>query len=82
MCDCRFYDVDIFHCGLELLRWIESRPWLCEEFPAFRDEMIGIAETLLDREMHGGAGRVHACRRAGCCRNAEACCRRAGEVRS
>ena len=70
MCN-QFYDVEVFRCGMELLRWIESRPWLCENFPAFRDEMIGIAWTLLDREMHGGAGRVHRCCRPNCCRAGE-----------
>ena len=38
---CKFHDVELFQCGMELLRWIESRPGLCENFPALRDDLIG-----------------------------------------
>ena len=58
-----FHDVEMFRCGMTLLRWIEGRPAICENFPAMKEDLLGLAWTFIDRALYAGTGHVCRCRR-------------------
>ena len=45
--------IDLFHSGMALLRWVDGRPEVCENFPALKNELIEIALALLERATYG-----------------------------
>jgi len=45
--------IDLFHSGMALLRWVDERPGVCDEFPTLKNNLLEIALALLERAAYG-----------------------------